>query len=143
MVPKAILEIFKKKPEPEIKPEIKVEVDEEEEWVPPPQPPVLRKVTLGSKGEFSFSFSEPVKFPSDVLEQFEADKLAKKQGGGQRRLKSNKFLSFSVAGASNGKEEEIEGPAITIEDVKEKSISMKIKFDNPAAISLGDQSIND
>ena len=32
----------------------------------PPQPPELRVISLGSKGEFSISFSEPVEIPEEL-----------------------------------------------------------------------------
>jgi hypothetical protein len=63
------------------KKDIKVltQVEEEEEeveeaWVRPPQPPELRLITLGSKGELSILFSEPIEFPQVLLDRFELDK---------------------------------------------------------------------
>jgi hypothetical protein len=48
-----------------------------------------------------------------------------------------------MEGATNGKEAGIDPANLEIVDIKDKSLSFRIKFDNPAAISLSDQSFND
>jgi hypothetical protein len=55
----------------------------------------------------------------------------------------NEMLKFKVEGATSMKQTEINPGNLIIEDLKDREISIKVTFDNPAIISMSDQSVPD
>lgn len=50
---------------------------------------------------------------------------------------------MKTEGATNMEKKYIEEASVTIEEIKDNSIKMKIEFDNPSLISMADQSVQD
>ena len=109
---------------------------EEKIRVKPPMPPEIRSIVLGSKGELSLEFSENIKFPLGLIEQYEEDQKRKEmeQNGqpvGARRLSQDLF-EFKIEGATSLKKKDISFGNIFIDRITDKRLDIKINFENPS-----------
>lgn len=139
------------KPRP-VRPPQNFSIEEVEEWKPP-IPPSLRNINVDSKGVAEMIFSDSMEYPQTWIEKFNEDELLRSNQTTpeeRRRLRklrpkssSKSFLDLIIEGATNGEKEDIPLENIEILELSERKIKFKIKFENPALISMSDQSIND
>lgn len=119
--------------------------------VRPPEPPRINLISLGSKGELEIAFSDNIFIPPDWNKKWENDKAIRRlrEAGGKeheiRRLQDNSFsfIDLKVEGATNGEQIKLDQSSVAIEDLTENKIRLKITYDNPALVSMGDQSVQD
>ena len=111
------------------------------EEVLPPAPPGLRAIALGKIGDASMKFSGDVEFPIAWRQKFDFDQARKLHGiEGARHLAPGSFLGLSQEAANDGTEQGLDPDNISIESLDPRELKFSIKFQNPALISLSDQS---